>query len=155
MTLEKRKFLIRLCIVCLLVFWSSCKDKSVIVDINSVINKSNEEVINTLGEPDTTYWQPIFNKKILTAEYTRYRIEFRYFEGKASDIIVRNPTELEFAASTLKRFGLPESAPDKIEKDVLLRWDNPAEDIKMVSFYSKKRDDNGDPLIYEFYFKGK
>lgn len=135
----------------------SCKnsDSDIIIDIDEVINKSNDEVIGILGKPDTAYWQPIFNKKVYTTVYTPYKVEFRYFNGVASDIIVRQPGDLSFHPASLARFGIPKSDPDKREPNVLLRWDHPTDRIRMITMYAKKAGDDGQPSVYEFYFKGR
>ena len=153
----KKRILIVVCLVSFI--WlaiGSCNStrENLIVDIPSIIDKSPGEVKKVLGEPDSSYMQPILNKKVLTFFYTANVVEIRFFKNVASEIIVRQTKDIPFEENSLELFGVTPQTPTEKKENLLITW-NDYPNFKTVSFYTKYRNTDGTPQIFEIFFKGK
>lgn len=153
----KKKLFIGVCMASIVwLAFISCDSnrQNLVIDIPKIINKSPEEVKKALGEPDSSILQPIFNKKVLTFYYTANVVEIRFFENIASEIIVRKTDNIPFDENSLKLFGVSPQTPTEKKENLLITW-NTYPEFKTVSFYTKYRNPDGSPKIYEIFFKGK
>lgn len=138
-----------------LLFSIACQTSSsnLIIDVPQVVDKNPEEIRQILGDPDSVAMQPIFRQKVLTYYYTRHDVELRFFNGHASEILVRKTDDIPFEAASLSLFGLDPTSPEEFIPDMLMRWGN-YDQFKTVTFYTKHRDAEGRPEIYELFFRG-
>lgn len=151
----------RICAFYLLVILliTSCAQKdetNIILDVRSIINKSPEEVVEILGEPDTTYTERILGKALFCQRYTKHNIEIQYPESLSTDIVIYGPHELPFTQSALKAFNIKyqKKHPSQYEKDVLMRWYD-FDEFEAISFYNVRKDSLGQINNYSIFFKAR
>lgn len=132
------------------------KDEKLILDVRSVINKSPEEVVSILGEPDTTYTEKIPGKEIFCQRYREHNIEIQYPESLSTDIVVYGPHNLAFTQSALEAFNIryQEQHPSQYERDAVMRWYD-FKEFAAISFYNVQKNPEGVITNYTIYFKAK
>jgi hypothetical protein len=128
----------------------------IILDIRNVVNKTPEQVVEILGEPDTTYTERILGKEIYCQKYYRNNIEIQYPESLSTDVVVYGPHGLPFTQSGLKAFDLSyqKQHPSQYEKETLMRWYD-FENFEAISFYDVQKDSVGRIKNYTIFFKAK
>lgn len=105
-----------------------------VFDAPKLVAKSPEEVVELLGEPDTSYYRPFLNKRYFIQYYNQYGVEVRHLNGSVSEIIVQQPYPLKFAPETITRFGIAYTEPSEYDSLAMIMWKN-IEGIKVVNFY--------------------
>ncbi len=117
-------------------------------------DRTPAQVIDILGEPDTSFTQRVATKEIFTQIYQgTYRIEIMYPEGLSTDIVIHDPIRhLPLEPSTITRFGIKEIPPsDELAKGYI-KWKNHA-GFKTINFFVTDLDSAGNVSQYKIFFK--
>lgn len=131
------------------------KGENLIVDIPEIINKTPEEVVAILGEPDTAFVQMVVTLRFHTQLYYDLdSLEIQYLDGTSKDIVVHKPLPLPLNKMTLEAFGLESKEPTDKVLDEVLRWEN-YEGFKMVNMYAIHKDKHSKIDDYKIFFKAK
>lgn len=133
----------------------SCSGKKLILDVPKIMNRTPQEVIGVLGEPDSAFTQFIVTKVIFTQIYNRqFNVEIMYPEGLATDIVVYDPApDLPFEPETLEHFGLSaDIAPSDTMKETYIKWKN-YPGFKTINLFVTKLDSIGQVSQYLIFFK--
>lgn len=144
---------------CFLMVLISCKEETestVLIDVQSVVNKTPAEVIATLGQPDSTYTERIAGKPLFCQLYRKHNIEIQYPDSLSTDIVIYGPHGLPFSQSALKAFKIAyqKKHPSQYERDILMRWYD-FDDFEAISFYNVQKDREGQIENFYIYFKAK
>lgn len=131
---------------------ATSEKEGIIVDVPAIINKTPEEVVKLLGEPDSAFDQYIVTKKIFTQLYQAGVVEIQYPRGKATDIVIHNPQPLPFEPPTLAAFGVQPKGPTYFQPYEVMRWEDIPE-FEMVSFYTVHKADSVTVDNYTIFFK--
>lgn len=132
---------------------SSCTD-SPYIDVNELAGKTPPQVVEIMGEPDTTYVKKFMFRKVVHQIYRDKDAELRYPEGgKIQTILVKN-TDLPFAQKTIEMFGLEPIPPTRVIKNTLINWKD-YENFSNVSIYSEHLTKDGIPDEYTIMFRYK
>jgi hypothetical protein len=128
----------------------------VLLDVPSVINKTPVEVVELLGEPDTTYIETILGRKLFCQRYDKHNIEIQFPDSLSTEIVVYGPHGLPFTQSALKAFNIPhqKAHPSQHEKNRLMRWYDYKE-FEAISFYNVQEDAAGAIENFSIFFKAK
>ena len=151
-----RIFLLLFVALILLTGCNNGRDPKLILDVASVINKTPDEVIAVLGEPDTTYIEKVVGKEIFCQRFGRHNIEIQYPELLSTDIVIYGPHDLPFTQVALKAFNVEyhQQHPSHFEHDAVMRWYD-LNEFEAISFYNVKKDATGDIDNFYIYFKSK
>ncbi len=106
-----------------------------IMDIPMIANKTPEEVVSILGEPDSTYIQKRGSKKVPVHIYTPYKIEVYYPSGKATEVLVNKTGNLQYNENSLSFFNIKPSTPNKEKSLAAYKWSD-VEGFKNITFFS-------------------
>jgi len=126
-----------------------------VMDVISLMGRSPEEIKEQIGQPDTTYFTYVLNKKIFTQRYhtDSYEVELFYPKGFLEEVLVNHPMPLPFDKQSLEKFGVVvEKSPKENIDHVMMTWVDAA-NLSRISIYSIHRDSAGMPDDYRFYFK--
>jgi hypothetical protein len=126
---------------------------SLIFNIPELVNKTPEQVIKILGEPDSAYTQYVVTIPVYTQWYGEKGLEIQYLEPEklSKDIVIHNAGPLLFEPSTLALFGLEPTTPTISNPRSNLRWSD-LQGYKTIHFYNRQEDANGD-IRFQIYFK--
>lgn len=137
-------------------FWSCSPNRieegGLILDIPILINKTPTEVVEILGEPDTSYYEQVLAKSFLVHRYKKHDIEVQYLKGKSNDIIINEPLPVKFDPESLKHFGLKPIEPTVSREKGMLKWKNYS-GLKTINFYKVRVDSAGNIIGYKIFFK--
>jgi len=131
-------------LVVLFVLFAACQSKKpqIIFDVSSLIGGSPNEIINVLGNPDSTYNKTILNKPYYYQQYDERDMQVRYLNDEIVDIIINKPYDLEFTPETIEKFGFRLTPPDKMDTAANIMWMD-KEGLRYINLYkvgSKKPD---------------
>ena len=128
-------------------------DKGKIFNVKTLAGKTEFEVSELMGKPDTTFTWSFIGRKYRINRFRRYQTEVRYLNGQACEIILHNPEGIPFDPSSLERFGLPKATPNFMDASSTIQWKN-LDGIKSINFYKvgRKGGGNTDLPTYEIYF---
>lgn len=133
----------------------ACSRDKVFLNVEHVVDLTPSEVVDYLGDPDTTYTQVIVNKPIYTQIYDReYKVEIMYPEGLSTDVIIYDPLPgLPYSPQTLTRFNLDVSIhPSDTMANAYLKWKN-YPGFKTINFFATRLDSAGRVSQYRIFFK--
>ncbi len=128
------------------------KEDLIVLDIPHLIQHSPTEVVEILGEPDTTYTLQILSRKILVQRYKKFDLEIQYLKGKSNDIIINDPLHIPFSPESLKYFGLKEATPTSFQENKAIKWKN-YNGLKTIHFYKVQKDSTGNIVSYKIFFR--
>lgn len=132
---------------------TSSDDSQMILDVPNLVQKLPEEVVGVLGEPDTVYYDQVFNKKFLVQRYKEHDLEIQYLNGKSNDIILNDASLIEFKQESLNRFGIKPAIPTVFRDKEMIKWKNHS-GLKTINFYNVKLDSVGNIINFTIFFKG-
>jgi|GEM_PF-3158961 len=132
---------------------NACDKNNVIFDAKQLKNKSADEVVQILGEPDTTYNKWIMGKEHYILRYFRlYDTEVRELKGKTTAVLVHEAQDLGFKPTLIEQFGFSYVEPQTIDQDNYYSWKN-LEGLENVSMYKVgKKMKPGQTLQFDIYF---
>lgn len=138
------------------VFSISCsspttEEVGLVLDIPNLVHKTPTEVVEILGEPDTSYYVRILTKTFLVHGYKDHDIKIQYLKGKSDDIVVNDP-QVEFKEESLRHFGIEPAPPTVFREKAMLKWKNYS-GLKTINFYNVTTDSLGNIRSYKIYFK--
>jgi hypothetical protein len=140
--------------ILLLLFACTERRQDLYIDVKALKGKNPDEVAEILGKPDTAFTKSMVNKRIHFQIYNDKNITLQYEGGsRLAEIVVKNPN-LPFSKESIEAFGLELIQPTQENENVLINWKN-YPDFSNVSVYAKGYAENGEPNMYDFYFKYK
>ncbi len=156
-----RKFILPLSIlfICLL---QACAEKdnlkekdSILFNIPELVNKTPEQVIEILGEPDSAYTQYVVTIPVYTQWWNDKGLEIQYLEPdkRSKDIVIHKAGPLPFDPSTLALFGLEPMSPTVSNPRSNLRWSD-MQGFKTIHFYNRLENQNGE-VNFQLFFKAE
>lgn len=149
-----RIFSVAVCLLVLSSFIASCnrKDSQIKLDVKKLVNKTEFEVAKIMGDPDTAFVWTFLGKRYRINMFSQDSTEIRYYNGKTCAIILHNPKDIPFDASSIEKFGLPKAKPTMVDTSATILWKN-IDGIKAVNFYKvgRKVKKRSGP-VFEIYF---
>ena len=123
--------------------------KKLIIEIKSIVGKSEAEVEKILGKAEKTEKvnpgkTPCPCDKLY---YKSGKYEIVFINGKADWITIYDVSDLDTDENVIELLGLPKTEPDFNSPHNVMRWNNVA-NIKEVTFF-----DNGSGKIDYIYIK--
>ncbi|HYF67867.1 MAG TPA: hypothetical protein VD884_07020 [Ohtaekwangia sp.] len=107
----------------------------VIIDIKSIVNKNPEQVIEMLGNPDSSYNKIIFGKAYFIQQYEKLNeAEIRFLNNVAHEVIINRTHGIDFNPTSLNKFGFEEKAPSSFDTTAFYAWKN-LDDIQIANMY--------------------
>jgi hypothetical protein len=149
------KYPLFLSIISLFLFASCAPQTDIIFDVPKIVNKTQPEVIELIGEPDSSYNTFALGRAIPTHLYLSqsHRIEILYPNKKATEIIVNHPQPLPFSSEALPHFNVkPSIPPSDSVYNTVLTWSG-LQDFKKVSIFAMQLDENGQPDKWQIFFR--
>jgi hypothetical protein len=128
--------------------------EKIIIDVPSLANKNQAEVVALLGKPDSTYTEYIVSKSIPVYRYSEQGIvlDIQFWDGKATDMIVADATPLPFTPATLEVFGIPVREPASQSRNVFLKWEK-LQGLRNINFYVTDYKEDKRINKYKIFFK--
>jgi hypothetical protein len=138
--------------LCVLASIGACE--SPVCNVEEIADKTPQEVVNILGEPDTAYTQVIVTKPIFTQIYKReFDIEIMYPDGLSTDIVVFDAApKLPFEAGIIEKFGLQQIPPSDVVANTYIKWKN-YPGYKTINFFVTDLDSAGNVEQFRLFFK--
>ena len=130
---------------------------TILIDAKEVLSKKEEEVIELLGKPDSTYYIPMLNKKIFTQLYYKgtYDIEVRYSKDRSESILINRNNDLPFSKEALVTLGIEGiGEPDSCKPNLYLTWNN-NRGFEKINIYSTYLAEDGTVEEFKVYVKKK
>ncbi len=118
------------------VFLVACQQSSIeaIIDIKSIVGKSQSEVEKILGTAEKTEKLNVNGQSWDNVYYQYGEIEIVYINDKADWVTIYMTSAYEMTRSAIQLLDLPYKKPTFFNPDVAIRWDN-YEGIKEISFF--------------------
>lgn len=111
------------------------ESEKIVLDIPAIANKTPEEVVAALGQPDSVYLQKRGRKKVAVQLYKPHQIEIYFPAGKASEILVNKPAPLPYHERALSSFNIEPRSPDQANDNAAIKWSN-IQGFKYITFFS-------------------
>lgn len=129
------------------------EQRSLKLDILSIFDKSPEEVIAVLGQPDSSYTQYVVTIPVYTQWYGEHHLEIQYLEPdkRSRDIVLHQSDGVSFGPEGLKAFGLQAAIP-KVNNPNNLRWDN-QQGFSIIHFYARQTNPATGEEEFKVFFK--
>jgi len=129
------------------------EQRSLQLDVLSIADKSPEEVIEVLGQPDSSYVQYVVTIPVYTQWYGDRHLEIQYLEPekRARDIVLHSSEGVTFGPEGLKAFGLQAATPS-VNNPNNLRWDN-QQGFSIINFYARQTKPETGQEEFKVFFK--
>lgn len=139
--------------------FKSCdkSEKTILMDATEILSIKKEEVIKHIGEPDSTYYIPMLNKKIFTQLYYKgtYDIEVRYENGLSKSILIQSNNDLPFSKEALKILGITDvGEADHYKPNLVLTW-NDKKGFDKINIYSTRLQEDETVEKFKVYVRAK
>jgi hypothetical protein len=130
-------------------------DSDIIFNVKKILSKSPEDVIDYMGQPDSSYVIKIVTKEFPAHRYFEYQTEIIYIAGKANEIVIYEPHKLLYEISSLERFGVNiKRAPDDHIDNQVTRWYG-VDGINTIAMYDPQYDSLDNLQSFTIFFKAK
>ncbi|MEQ8555873.1 MAG: hypothetical protein RIC06_18175 [Cyclobacteriaceae bacterium] len=130
------------------------KDRDIILNVKELKGKTDFEITQILGKPDSTYTKSVLGKKIFIQVYKDLNhAELRYTKSDTiNSIVINKPFDLDFSPETLAKFGLPVVPPTTKDTSAFFNWKN-LEGLSNVTLYKiGSKMPEGVSVNYHIYF---
>jgi hypothetical protein len=123
------------------------------LDILRIADKSPQEVIEILGEPDSSYTQYVVTIPVYTQWYGAHQLEIQYLEPekRARDIVLHSSEGVAFGPEGLEAFGLQAAAPS-VNNPNNIRWDQ-QQGFSIIHFYARQTNPATGQEEFMIFFK--
>jgi hypothetical protein len=106
-------------------------------------------------DPDTVFNRLILGKERFIQLYYGFdSSEFRFKDGKLSEIIIHKPT-LQYDPKSILQFGLPFVSPTDLDTVAFFRWRDIYDGFEVINFYLVGSSNDGQKTSYKIYLKLK
>lgn len=126
-------------------------EDNVILDIKNLVNKTEYDVQEALGEPDTTYTYRFLNKRYRVNKFWTNTLEVRFLNGITAEVILTSPSDIPFEPSSIEKFGLPKAAPSYMDTTATIQWKS-MDGIRAINFYKIGNKNPDGKLNFQVYF---